>query len=95
MLPKGVEKTTAKGRAYFYWNPGRGTAREGKRIKLPNAEAEPVAFWKELELYIKAGKPVARHRHRWIPRATLSRERRFQTTVGIHASELWRPSQSF
>jgi hypothetical protein len=58
MLPRGVEKTTAKGRTYFYWNPGRGTARESKRIKLPNAETEPAAFWKELELYIKANKPA-------------------------------------
>jgi hypothetical protein len=58
MLPRGVEKTTAKGRAYYYWNPGRGTAREGRRIKLPNAETEPAAFWKELELYSRQDKPA-------------------------------------
>ena len=58
MLPRGVEKTIAKGRTYYYWNPGRGTAREGGRIKLPNAETEPAAFWKELELYIKPIKPA-------------------------------------
>jgi len=22
---------------YYYWNPGRGTDRQGERIKLPNA----------------------------------------------------------
>jgi hypothetical protein len=58
MLPKGVEKTSAKGRTYYYWNPGRGTAREGKRMKLPNAETEPAAFWRELELYINVAKPA-------------------------------------
>ncbi len=55
-LPKGVEKVTAKGRTYFYWNPGRGSARQGKRIKLPNPEIEPRAFWNELELYINSAK---------------------------------------
>ena len=60
-LPKGVEKVTAKGRTYFYWNPGRGSAREGKRIKLPNPEIEPSGFWKELELYINAAKPPPLH----------------------------------
>jgi hypothetical protein len=72
-LAKGVEKVTAKGRSYFYWNPGRGTGREGKRLKLPNPETEPAAFWKELELYIKPAEPpplegsvgflVQRYRH--------------------------------
>jgi hypothetical protein len=50
-LPKGVEKVTARGRTYYYWNPDRGTAREGQRVRLPNAETEPAAFWKEIELY--------------------------------------------
>ena len=60
-LPNGVEKVTAKGRTYFYWNPGRGSARQGKRIKLPNPEIEPGAFWKELELYINSAKPPPLH----------------------------------
>ena len=51
MLPKGVEKVTARGRTYYYWHPDRGRARESKRIRLPNAETEPAAFWKEIELY--------------------------------------------
>jgi hypothetical protein len=55
-LPEGVERTRSKGRTYYYWNPGRGTAREGDRIKLPNADTNPVAFWKELELYVKPEK---------------------------------------
>ena len=50
-LPKGVERVTARGRTYYYWNPDRGTAREGQRVRLPNAETEPAAFWKEIELY--------------------------------------------
>jgi len=48
-LPKGVEKVTARGRTYYYWNPGRGTARAGDRIPLPNADTNPVAFWREVE----------------------------------------------
>jgi hypothetical protein len=57
-LPEGVEKKTVKGRTYFYWNPGRGTAREGNRIRLPNLDTSPAAFFKELELYAKPAKPV-------------------------------------
>lgn len=49
MLPEGVEKVTARGRAYYYWNPGRGTAREGDRLRLPNADTQPAAFWREVE----------------------------------------------
>ena len=52
------QKKTVKGRMYFYWNPGRGSAREGKRIRLPNLDNSPAAFFKELELYTKPAKPV-------------------------------------
>ena len=50
MLPEGVEKVVvrkANGKvySYYYWNPGRGTDREGERIKLPNADTKPAAFW--------------------------------------------------
>jgi len=53
-LPEGVEKSVKKKKngkvyTYYYWNPGRGTNREGERIELPNAETEPVAFWREVE----------------------------------------------
>ncbi|WP_315797652.1 hypothetical protein [Bradyrhizobium sp. SZCCHNRI3043] len=53
-LPEGVEKVVVRkknGRVYtyYYWNPGRNTDREGDRIKLPNAETEPKAFWTEVE----------------------------------------------
>jgi hypothetical protein len=57
-VPKGVEKTTAKGRNYYYWNPYRGTSREGERIKLPNLDTNPAAFFKELEFYAKPANPV-------------------------------------
>ncbi len=55
-LPKGVEHTTAKGRDYFYWNPHRGTECEGKRNPLPNALAEPEAFWRAVLKCIDLGK---------------------------------------
>ena len=48
-LPKGVERVRARGRTYYYWNPGRGTDREGDRIPLPNADAHPADFWREVE----------------------------------------------
>jgi hypothetical protein len=50
-LPEGVEKVRAKGRTYYYWNPHRGTAREGKRIALPNADKDPISFWREVKRY--------------------------------------------
>ena len=48
-LPKGVERVRARGRTYYYWNPGRGTDRESERIPLPNADNRPVDFWREVE----------------------------------------------
>jgi integrase len=53
-LPEGVEKTIVRKKSgkvytYYYWNPGRGTEREGERIALPSADTEPVAFWREVE----------------------------------------------
>jgi hypothetical protein len=48
-LPKGVERVCARGRTYYYWNPGRGTERENERIPLPNADDRPADFWREVE----------------------------------------------
>ena len=53
-LPEGVEKTIVRkrnGKVYtcYYWNPCRGTDREGERIALPNADTDPLAFWREVE----------------------------------------------
>jgi hypothetical protein len=53
-LPEGVErvevrKKSGKVYTYFYWNPGRGTDREGDRLKLPNADTHPAAFWAEVK----------------------------------------------
>jgi hypothetical protein len=48
-LPKGVERVRARGRTYYYWNPGRGTDRQGDRIPLPNADDHPADFWREVE----------------------------------------------
>lgn len=52
-LPEGVErvvvrKPNGKVHTYYYWNPGRGTKREGERIQLPNADRHPDAFWNEV-----------------------------------------------
>lgn len=47
-LPEGVERVRAKGRIYYYWNPGRGTARQAKRIPLPDPLNHPIRFEREL-----------------------------------------------
>ena len=43
-LPKGVHRVVARGREYFYWQPGRGTDHPGERIRLPNNPHLPE-FW--------------------------------------------------
>jgi len=48
-LPEGVERTRAKGRVYYYWNPHRGTAKQGERVPLPNPYDYPSAFKREIE----------------------------------------------
>ncbi len=47
-LPEGVERVRAKGRTYYYWNPGRGTARQAERVALPDPQAHPIRFDREL-----------------------------------------------
>lgn len=46
-LPKGVHRVVSRGREYFYWHPGRGTAHAGKRIALPSDPTSPE-FWVKL-----------------------------------------------
>ena len=46
-LPKGVHRVVSRGREYFYWHPGRGTAHEGERTALPNDPTLPE-FWVKL-----------------------------------------------
>jgi integrase len=43
-LPKGVHRVVARGREYFYYQPGRGTVHQGERIKLPRDPQSPE-FW--------------------------------------------------
>ena len=47
-LPTGVERKWVKGRPYYYWNPHRGTSREGKRVRLPS-DIGSEAFWREIK----------------------------------------------
>jgi integrase len=46
-LPKGVQRVVTRGKVYFYWHPGRGTAHAGKRIPLPPDPTTPE-FWNAL-----------------------------------------------
>lgn len=43
-LPRHVHKVTSRGREYFYYQEGRGTADVGERIRLPNDPQTPE-FW--------------------------------------------------
>ena len=46
-LPKGVHRVISRGREYFYWQPGRGTAHAGQRTRLPDDPTRPE-FWAAL-----------------------------------------------
>jgi hypothetical protein len=48
-----VEHVRARGRSYYYWNPGRGTGRQGARIPLPDPDKNPTAFFREVEMLSK------------------------------------------
>jgi hypothetical protein len=53
-LPPGVERVRSGRRTYYYWNPNRGTSREGERVALPNADTDPAAFWREVDRYVSS-----------------------------------------
>ena len=46
MLPDGVMRTFSKGREYYYFQSGRGSADPGPRTRLPGAPPSPE-FWAE------------------------------------------------
>lgn len=43
-LPRGVHRVKARGRDYFYFQPGRGTPNAGARVRLPDDPRSPE-FW--------------------------------------------------
>jgi integrase len=47
-LPKHVHRVRAKGKEYFYFQPGRSTANEGGRVRLPGLPTDPE-FWAKLK----------------------------------------------
>lgn len=47
-LPEGVHKVVARGREYFYFQPGRGTSSTGERIRLPDDPQSPE-FWAAIQ----------------------------------------------
>jgi integrase len=57
-LPRGVHRVVARGREYFYWQAGRGTARAGERIRLPS-DAHSPEFWTALRQAQGITGPVA------------------------------------
>lgn len=98
-LPKGVERVRARGRTYYYWNPDRGTDREGERISLPNADTHPTDFWREVDRRISevptsypigsVGDLVERHRasedFKKLSKST-------QSTYGVHLNRFSAPA---
>jgi len=46
-LPKGVHRIVSRGREFFYFQAGRGTAVQGPRIRLPDDPQAPE-FWRKL-----------------------------------------------
>jgi integrase len=65
LLPPHVHCTTARGRHYYTYHPFRGTARAGKRIKLPDAPLLPDGnpnpeWWAAYRLAAGEPAPAAR-----------------------------------
>jgi integrase len=64
-LPRGVYPVSSKGRLYWYYQPGRGTAASTRRIKLFGDPYAPVGspdnerFWRELN-HIASGTIIYR-----------------------------------
>lgn len=55
-LPPEVHRVVARGKPYYYWHPGRGTAHAiDKPVRLPDAETDTRRFWAEIERL--GGKP--------------------------------------
>jgi hypothetical protein len=48
LLPQGVHRVPVGKVTYFYWQPGRGTARAGERIAL-GKDARSPEFWRKLD----------------------------------------------
>ena len=57
-LPDGVHRVTARNREYFYYQSGRGTPRQGPRIRLPSDPHSPE-FWTALRQAQGVVGPVA------------------------------------
>jgi hypothetical protein len=55
-LPEGVHRVKSKGRVYYYYHPGRGTARAAKPVRLVGNPFAPIGtpeneqFWREVNL---------------------------------------------
>jgi hypothetical protein len=46
-LPRGVHRVVSRAREFYYFQAGRGTPREGPRIRLPNDPQSPE-FWQAI-----------------------------------------------
>lgn len=57
-LPKSVHRVVSRGREYFYFHPGRGTERAGKRVRLPDNPQAPE-FWQAIRQAQGITGPVA------------------------------------
>ena len=57
-LPEHVFRVRAKGKDYFYFQPGRGTLNAAKRVRLPDDPVSPE-FWQVYEQLTGQVQPVA------------------------------------
>ena len=48
VLPEGVHTVRTKGRTYYYWHPGRGSANAPPARRIPGDPTDP-AFWQFLQ----------------------------------------------
>lgn len=85
LLPQGVHAVPAAGgRTYYYWQPGRGTARARERISL-GSDARSPEFWRKLNELIGAP-PVGLLSGSW---AALDRKWRGDPKNGAKPSREW------
>lgn len=56
-LPPGVHRVTSRGREYYYYQPGRNTARASGRIRLPDDPRDPE-WWAAYAALARLPAPV-------------------------------------
>jgi hypothetical protein len=85
LLPQGVHAVPVGKIVYYYWQPGRGTARAGERVAL-GKDARCPEFWRKLDQLQDLPAPDAVIAGSW---AALSRAWAGDADKGIKSSREW------